>query len=183
MSKDKEYLDVVASQGSDKDWKVSWSDSVKKKVDEDPKLAEYLREFGAVVRQAMAGVDSGQYKSFDEAMEKITGHKPERIEDDSELPPEVMAEFELVREEKLREFLKERDEVLRSLDVDRMIAFGKKYNPQADDEFDWEDRQLAEIGIHTARTMTTSLTKEEREFSKRWLEEHGMDSKDDGDLD
>lgn len=66
----------------DEEFKVEWSDEVVKKAAKDPKLAEALRGFGANARQAMAGVESGQYKSFADGMEKLTGHRPKRVEVD-----------------------------------------------------------------------------------------------------
>ena len=75
----------MADEPKDEEFKVEWSDQVQKAVEKDPKLADFLRGFGAKARQAMAGVKSGQYKSFDDGMEKLTGQRPEKIDPDEEL--------------------------------------------------------------------------------------------------
>ena len=81
----------------------------------------------------------------------------------------------------IKAIVKERAEMLLSLDVDRCIAFYKKYNP---DRL-LPPRRVIEAGMHKARTGALSLPKEERKKSKRWLREHDMDTMpiDDGDLD
>ena len=63
---------------------VVWSDEVATKAAADPKLAAALRDMGATFRQAMAGVASGQYASFDDAMFALTGSRPERVLPDDE---------------------------------------------------------------------------------------------------
>jgi hypothetical protein len=62
-----------------KEPEVTWSDQVKAKADADPDVAEALRDFGAVARQVMEGVQSGKYPSFDEAMFILTGSRPEKL--------------------------------------------------------------------------------------------------------
>ena len=66
-------------------------------------------------------------------------------------------------------FLKERNAMLLSLDIERAKAFYRKHNPTLllppDD--------VVEIGLHKARTLTTSLPQTERDFSRRWLHERG----------
>lgn len=59
----------------DKEWEVEWSDEVKEAAAKDPKMAEFLREMGATVRQAMAGVKSGQYATFEDGMFALTGQR------------------------------------------------------------------------------------------------------------
>ena len=80
--------------------------------------------------------------------------------------------------DKIKEFVKERDAALRTLDIDVCIAFAKKWSPDRASV----TREVAEIGMHKARTAALSLTKEERQFSKDWLTERGYKSLDDGDL-
>lgn len=75
-------------------------------------------------------------------------------------------------------FLTDRNNILRSMDVDRMIAFTEKYNPG----YKTPSREVAEIGMHKARTACLFLTKEERQLSKDWLDARGYKSMDDGDL-
>lgn len=75
-------------------------------------------------------------------------------------------------------FVKERDEMLMALDIDRMFAFHAKYNPGRQ----FSNRQVAEISLHKARTAAKSLPMFARALSKRWLEERGYTSMDDGDI-
>lgn len=82
--------------------------------------------------------------------------------------------------EKFKEFLKERDEVLRSLNIEKVRAFYEKWNQTPG--LRTPPREVQEIGMHKARTACLSLTKEERQFSKDWLTERGYRSLDDGDL-
>jgi hypothetical protein len=63
---------------------VEWSDQVREAAERDPKIADLLRDFGAKARQAMQMVEAGQYKSFDDAMEALTGERPQKIELDDE---------------------------------------------------------------------------------------------------
>lgn len=63
---------------------VVMSAEVQAEADADPELATALREFSANARQAMQGVKDGTYTSFEEGIEKITGHKPERVDADDE---------------------------------------------------------------------------------------------------
>lgn len=66
-------------------------------------------------------------------------------------------------------FVAERNEVLRSMDLDRVIAFYRKHNP----EMHTPARELVEVGMHKARVNVTGLTNEERDLSRQWLAERG----------
>lgn len=79
------------SEDKDKEPQVVYSNQVKEKMEEDPELAKVMREFSACALQAMEGVKAGRYKSFDEAMEAITGQKPTRLDPDDPLYDEVHA--------------------------------------------------------------------------------------------
>lgn len=87
------------------------------------------------------------------------------------MSPEVAA--------KVKAFVKERDEMLLACDVDRMLAFHAKHNPNVPAP---ASRELAETAIHKARTAITNFPMEERLKSKRWLRERGFTSMDDGNL-
>jgi len=63
---------------------IEHSEQVKAAMKNDPKLAEHMRDFQAILRQAMAGVQSGQYGSFEDAMFVLTGQRPERIENNDD---------------------------------------------------------------------------------------------------
>ncbi len=76
-------------------------------------------------------------------------------------------------------FVKERDEMLMALDIDRMMAFHEKHNPGIRR---FSSREVAEISLHKARTAARSLPIEARQLSKQWLTERGYTSMDDGDL-
>ena len=81
-------------------------------------------------------------------------------------PPEIAA------------FVKERNEVLLSGDIDRCSAFLTKHNPG----FSPSTRLVAEIMMHKARMAVLSLPIEARKESKKWLTDRGYFSFDDGDL-
>lgn len=77
-------------------------------------------------------------------------------------------------------FLRERDEMLMAGDIDRLIAFQKKHNP---DIRAFPNREVAEISLHMTRTAARSLPMTYRMESKKWLTERGYKSLDyDGDL-
>lgn len=79
---------------------------------------------------------------------------------------------------KLKQALEERNEALRSLDLVKLAAYYKKYNPG----MPLPALDVLECGMHKARTACLALTREERQLSKRWLTERGYESLDDGDL-
>jgi hypothetical protein len=74
----------------------------------------------------------------------------------------------MIMEIDLEEFLAERDEALRSLDIEKVIAVYGKWNPEMD--ADKVHRRTAEIGMHKARVHCLSLSDVERAYSKGWLE-------------
>lgn len=82
-------------------------------------------------------------------------------------------------EAEIKAFVKERDEMLLACDVDRMLAFHAKHNP---DGPGFSSREVAEAALHKARTGARTLPMEARLASKRWLRDRGMSSMDDGDL-
>lgn len=86
------------------------------------------------------------------------------------MTPEVAAE--------IKAFVKERDEMLMAGDIDRTIAFHAKHNPG----HAFSCREVAEISMHKARTAAKTLPMNYRLDSKKWLDEHGYTSLDDGDL-
>lgn len=72
-----------------KELKIIMAPEVQKDVEADPELAAALRDFSAILRQAMHGVETGQYKSFDDAMEAITGSRPRKVDlDDPDFEPD-----------------------------------------------------------------------------------------------
>ena len=81
-------------------------------------------------------------------------------------------------EAEIKSFVAERDEMLLSMDLDRLIAFHVKHNPK----LPIPSRQVAELLLHKARTGAKSLPIEARLESKRWLAGRGLSSMDDGDL-
>ena len=53
----------------------------------DPELANAMKDMFAAFHQANAAVQSGQYASFEDAMEAITGSRPEPVDLDEEPSP------------------------------------------------------------------------------------------------
>jgi hypothetical protein len=76
-------------------------------------------------------------------------------------------------------FVKERDKMLLACDVDLMVAFLAKHNPQFPIP---SSRDVTEIALHRARTAARSLPLEARLLSKKWLSERDLYSLDDGEL-
>jgi len=66
----------------------------------------------------------------------------------------------------------ERDEMLRSLDIDQVIAFHCKHFPDAP----VPSRAVVEVALHKARAAALSLSDEERDLSRRWLAARGYTS-------
>ena len=67
-----------------KDFTIELSAEAKAKMESDPDLAEAMREVFAVIHQAHAAVAAGQYATWDDAMEAITGNRPEPVGFDEE---------------------------------------------------------------------------------------------------
>jgi len=64
-------------------------------------------------------------------------------------------------------YLAERDDILRSLDVDRFVAFtGSQSRPP--------NRLTALTAMHKARLHIASMTPAERKVSTDWLNEHNL---------
>jgi len=67
---------------------ITYSEEVKRKMQENPEIAEFVRSVSASFRQAHHGVQTGQYSSIMEGIEAITGsspkivHEPEEEEED-----------------------------------------------------------------------------------------------------
>jgi hypothetical protein len=80
--------------------------------------------------------------------------------------------------QKIREFNRERNEMLLKGDIEALKAFVKKHNMPlffTNDDGTW-------IVLHKAITSCRSLPLEYRLQSKRWLTERGHHSHDDGEL-
>lgn len=83
---------VEVEQGPRGELIVRFSPEVEAKMVEDPALGEAMRDFCAIVRQAMEAVKSGQHQSFPDAMEAITGNRPTPVvcHDDDDEPPRLL---------------------------------------------------------------------------------------------
>lgn len=79
----------------------------------------------------------------------------------------------------VKAFVAERDAMLMKCDVDEMLAFHAKHNPDVPPP---TTREVAEITLHKARTAAKSLPIDARRLSKKWLSERGYKSHDDGDI-
>lgn len=76
-------------------------------------------------------------------------------------------------------FIRERDELLLTGDVDKCTAFMLKHNPAAKPP---ANRTVAEIMMHKAITGAPRLPMAYRVKSYAWLIERGYSSLDDGDV-
>ena len=61
---------------------IELSDQVKEQMAKDPALAGAMREMCALMRQAHAGVEAGKYATFNDAMEALTGNRPQLVSDE-----------------------------------------------------------------------------------------------------
>lgn len=77
---------------------VILSDQVQESIEGDPGLAEALKRFSADARQAMEWVSSGRYKTFEDAMEALTGSRPKPLNLDN-LPADLTDEERKVIED------------------------------------------------------------------------------------
>jgi len=68
--------------GSRKERDIIISDQVAEQMAGDPELADEIRGILAAFRQAEHAVATGQHKSFEDALEAITGNRPEPVEFD-----------------------------------------------------------------------------------------------------
>lgn len=68
-----------------------------------------------------------------------------------------------------KQFIKDRDEALLSLDKDKIMAYCKKYGVPIPDE-----ELVFWAGIHKAIVHLISATQEQKERSAQWLLEHGF---------
>lgn len=87
----------------------------------------------------------------------------------------------MTTEEDIKKFVAERDEVLLSGDLERVLAFHKKHSASLVNLMS-PDKKTLEVSMHKARTAAKSLPIEARKVSKAWLLEHGFTSLADGDL-
>lgn len=67
-----------------KEFKFVITDKLAAQMENDPKLAQAIREMMATFRQARHAVETGQHKTFEDAVEAITGNRPERLENDED---------------------------------------------------------------------------------------------------
>ena len=67
----------------------------------------------------------------------------------------------------MSQFVKDRDDALRSLDLAKVRAYMEKYgSPMPSDD-------VLEISMHKARTASLGMTNDEREHSIKWLRDRG----------
>lgn len=72
----------------------------------------------------------------------------------------------------IKEWLKERNEVVRSLDIEKMKAFLKKYDPAAELPPD----EVLEITMRKALYNTFGAPIEERQAAAKWLSDRGYNT-------
>ena len=75
----------------------------------------------------------------------------------------------------MEDFIKERNEALLSLDKEKILAYGKKYNVKFP-----EDEKIFWAGVHKAICSlylipVNKITKSQYEKSKEWLKENGFE--------
>ena len=81
-------------------------------------------------------------------------------------------------EQRMKEFAKERDAALLSMDKAKLLAYFQEWSdkqPPSDEKVFW-------ASVHMARTGALSLPMFERAASKRWLLSRKLRTMDDGDV-
>ncbi len=66
------------------DIEIECSEQVRAEMEQNPELAQAVREMCAAFRQAYHAVATGQHKSFEDAVEAITGRRPQPFDDNGE---------------------------------------------------------------------------------------------------
>lgn len=69
----------------------------------------------------------------------------------------------------MKQFVQDRDDALRSLDKEKIIAYCKKYNANIP-----QDEKVLFAGVHKARLGITNITVDEQVESAIWLLENGF---------
>ncbi len=59
---------------------INMTDEIRAQIEADPKLAAAVRDWQAKMHQAHDAVQRGQYKTMEDAMEALTGHRPVKID-------------------------------------------------------------------------------------------------------
>ena len=77
----------------------------------------------------------------------------------------------------IKDFIKQRDAMLMTGDIDMMIDFLKQHDLPLP-----TSRAAAEVTLHKTRTAAVFLPMETRSESKRWLIKRGYQPLDDGDV-
>ena len=75
----------------------------------------------------------------------------------------------------MEDFIKERNEALLSLDKEKILAYGKKYNVKfpEDEKIFWADVHKAICSLYLIPV--NKITKSQYEKSKEWLKENGFE--------
>jgi hypothetical protein len=83
-------------------------------------------------------------------------------------------EFRVIEDEQIKQFVAERNEMLRSLDVEKFNAFWKKWNGDKVPAGGWADPiEVPLIMMHQSRLAVEAMTAEEKAISKKWLKDRG----------
>ena len=69
----------------------------------------------------------------------------------------------------IKQFVKDRDDALRSLDLKQLRAYAEKYGSALSQSSD----EIVEIAMHKARTASLGMTADEKSFSVKWLHDRG----------
>lgn len=73
-----------------------------------------------------------------------------------------------------KQFVKDRDEALLSLDVEKLKAYAAKYNAKLAEP----GSDLFWASIHKARTAANGIPEDAKQLSRDWLKERGLSSMD-----
>ncbi len=73
-------------------------------------------------------------------------------------------------DDEIEKFVTERDEMLLSMDIERMRMFHRRYNPDIPPP---DDDEVALVTMHKARSGARTLPESEQKLSRDWLTARG----------
>lgn len=73
--------------------------------------------------------------------------------------------------QQMKQFIKDRDEAILSLDKDKIMEYLRKYNMEGSKP---EEEIIFWAGTHKAVLGIRSATDEQKEYSRKWLRENGF---------
>jgi hypothetical protein len=81
--------------------------------------------------------------------------------------------------ERIEEYVRERDEVLRALDAERFEVFWRKHRQPMPSSGRWDSPVVPLIIMHKARLAAATMSEAEKAVSREWLAARGWSEDED----